>query len=147
MARKRTLEELEAAARRAEARARSLRAEMRKKTEAEKAREGTRILDAVKRWAAVQTPPIPWEGLVDFFTQQAAMKVGKGVVAEHETCGDDVPDGEASPVAQDSDAPSESVEDTPTTASSEVRGMAARMRMREMWGLDDTPAERDVGEA
>lgn len=74
MPRKKTIEELEAAARRAEERARSLRAQARRQTAAEEARTNKQIVEAVKRLvdaAPERIRPTAWADVPDFIDKLA----------------------------------------------------------------------------
>lgn len=69
MPRKKTVEELEAAAKRAEERARSLRAQARRQTAAEEARTNKQIVEAVKRLvdaAPERIRPVDWSDVPAF---------------------------------------------------------------------------------
>ena len=74
MPRKKTVEELEAAARRAEERAKSLRAQARRQTAAEEARTNKQIIEAVKRLvdaAPERIRPKAWEDVPAFIDRLA----------------------------------------------------------------------------
>lgn len=74
MPRKKTVEELEAAARRAEERARSLRAQAKKQTAAETARTNAEIIEAVRRLVAAapeRIRPAAWEDVPEFIDKLA----------------------------------------------------------------------------
>lgn len=74
MPRKKTVEELEAAARRAEERARSLRAQARRQTAAEEARTNKQIIEAVRRLvdaAPERIRPATWADVPDFIDKLA----------------------------------------------------------------------------
>lgn len=74
MPRKKTVEELEAAAKRAEERARSLRAQARRQTAAEEARTNKQIIEAVKRLvdaAPERIRPADWSSVPDFIDKLA----------------------------------------------------------------------------
>lgn len=69
MPRKKTIEELEAAARRAEERAKSLRAQAKKQTAAEEAKTNKQIIEAVKRLvdaAPERIRPVAWSDVPGF---------------------------------------------------------------------------------
>lgn len=69
MPRKRSVEELEAAARRAEERAKQLRAQAKKQTAAEEARTNRQIIESVKRLidaAPERIRPVAWSDVPDF---------------------------------------------------------------------------------
>lgn len=69
MPRKKTVEELEAAAKRAEERARSLRAQARRQTAAEEARTNKAIIEAVRRLvdaAPERIRPVDWSDVPAF---------------------------------------------------------------------------------
>lgn len=72
--RKKTIEELEAAAKRAEERARSLRAQAKRQTAAEEAKTNKQIIEAVKRLvdaAPERIRPKAWEDVPDFIDKLA----------------------------------------------------------------------------
>jgi len=74
MPRKRTIEELEAAARRAEERAKQLRAQARRQTAAEEARTNKAIIEAVRRLvdaAPERIRPAAWEDVPAFIDRLA----------------------------------------------------------------------------
>lgn len=74
MPRKKTVEELEAAAKRAEERARSLRAQARRQTAAEEARTNKAIIEAVRRLvdaAPERIRPTEWSSVPDFIDKLA----------------------------------------------------------------------------
>ena len=74
MPRKRTIEELEAAARRAEERAKQLRAQVRRQTAAEEARTNKAIIEAVRRLvdaAPERIRPAAWEDVPAFIDRLA----------------------------------------------------------------------------
>ena len=74
MPRKRSIEELEAAARRAEERAKSLRAQARRQTAAEEARTNKQIIEAVRRLvdaAPERIRPTEWSSVPDFIDKLA----------------------------------------------------------------------------
>lgn len=69
MPRKRSIEELEAAAKRAEERAKSLRAQARRQTAAEEARTNKAIIEAVRRLvdaAPERIRPVDWSDVPAF---------------------------------------------------------------------------------
>lgn len=72
--RKKTIEELEAAAKRAEERARSLRAQAKRQTAAEEARTNKQIIEAVKRLvdaAPERIRPVDWSDVPSFIDKLA----------------------------------------------------------------------------
>lgn len=72
--RKKTIEELEAAAKRAEERARSLRAQARRQTAAEEARTNKQIIEAVKRLVEASPErirPAAWADVPSFIDRLA----------------------------------------------------------------------------
>ena len=74
MPRRKTVEELEAAARRAEERAKSLRAQARRQTAAEEARTNRQIIEAVRRLvdaAPERIRPAAWADVPDFIDKLA----------------------------------------------------------------------------
>lgn len=74
MPRKRTIEELEAAARRAEERAKQLRAQARRQTAAEEARTNRQIIEAVRRLVAAvpeRIRPVDWSDVPSFIDRLA----------------------------------------------------------------------------
>ena len=74
MPRKKTIEELEAAAKKAEERARSLRAQARRQTAAEEARTNKQIIDAVKRLVEASPErirPTNWPDVPSFIDRLA----------------------------------------------------------------------------
>lgn len=74
MPRKKTIEELETAARRAEERAKRLRAQARKQTAAEEARTNKAIIEAVKRLvdaAPERIRPAAWADVPEFIDKLA----------------------------------------------------------------------------
>lgn len=74
MPRKKSVEELEAAARRAEERAKQLRAQAKKQTAAEEARTNRQIIEAVKRLvdaAPERIRPTAWEDVPSFIDRLA----------------------------------------------------------------------------
>lgn len=74
MPRKRSIEELEAAAKRAEERARILRAQARKQTAAEEARTNKQIIEAVRRLvdaAPERIKPADWSAVPGFIDKLA----------------------------------------------------------------------------
>ena len=85
MSKRKTIEELEAAARAAEKRARELRAQAKKVTEAEEAKINTEIIKALKEW--LKTFPDDskknWEDLPEYFREQARRNREKLQRAEH----------------------------------------------------------------
>ena len=85
MSKRKTIEELEAAARAAEKRARELRAQAKRVTEAEEAKVNTEIIKALKEW--LKTFPDDskknWEDLPEYFREQARRNREKLQRAEH----------------------------------------------------------------
>ena len=74
MPRKKTIEELEAAAKRAEERAKSLRAQARRQTAAEEARTNKAVIEAVRRLveaAPERIRPAAWEDVPEFIDKLA----------------------------------------------------------------------------
>lgn len=74
MPRKRSIEELEAAAKKAEERAKSLRAQARRQTAAEEARTNKQVIEAVKRLvdaAPERIRPVDWSGVPAFIDRLA----------------------------------------------------------------------------
>lgn len=74
MPRKKTIEELEAAAKKAEERAKSLRAQARRQTVAEEARTNKQVIEAVKRLvdaAPERIRPTAWEDVPAFIDRLA----------------------------------------------------------------------------
>ena len=74
MPRKKSVEEMEAAARRAEERAKQLRAQAKKQTAAEEARTNKQIVEAVKRLvgaAPERIRPTAWADVPDFIDKLA----------------------------------------------------------------------------
>lgn len=74
MPRKKTVEELEAAAKRAEERAKSLRAQARRQTAAEEARTNKQIIEAVRRLveaAPERIRPADWSNVPAFIDRLA----------------------------------------------------------------------------
>lgn len=85
MSKRKTIEELEAAARAAEKRARELRAQAKRVTEAEEAKVNAEIIKALKEW--LKTFPDDskknWEDLPEYFREQARRNREKLQRAEH----------------------------------------------------------------
>jgi predicted nucleic acid-binding Zn-ribbon protein len=73
MGKRKTLEELEAAAKAAEKRARELRAQAKKVTEAEEAKVNAEIIKALKEWLATwpDDKKKAWDELPDYFRKRA----------------------------------------------------------------------------
>lgn len=74
MPRKKTIEELEAAARRAEERAKQLRAQAKRQTAAEEARTNKQIIEAVKRLVEAspeRIKPAAWADVPEFIDKLA----------------------------------------------------------------------------
>lgn len=68
---KRTIEQLEQAARQAEQRAKDLRAQAKKLTQAEQAKQNAEIIKAVDEWRKSYPKPIPREDLPKHFREWA----------------------------------------------------------------------------
>jgi uncharacterized protein with HEPN domain len=74
MPRKKTIEELEAAARRAEERAKQLRAQAKRQTAAEEAKTNKQIIEAVKRLVEASPErirPVAWADVPEFIDKLA----------------------------------------------------------------------------
>lgn len=85
MSKRKTIEELEAAARAAEKRARELRAQAKRVTEAEEAKVNTEIIKALKEWLKTfpEDSKKNWEDLPEYFREQARRNREKLQRAEH----------------------------------------------------------------
>jgi len=79
MARKRTLAELEAAAKAAEERAKKLRDQAAKLTRAEEAKTNAEIIKALREWYATwpKRSDVAWEDLPEHFRKWAAKQRGQ----------------------------------------------------------------------
>jgi len=81
MAKRKSIEELEAAAKAAEKRARELRAQAKKATEAEEAKVNAEIIKALKEWLASwpKDKRKEWEELPSYFREQAERNKAKAL--------------------------------------------------------------------
>ena len=77
MAKKKTIEQLEAEAKKAEARAKALREQAKKQTQAEEAKTNADIIKAVEEWRQTLDTPIPREQLPAKFRKWAQMNRDK----------------------------------------------------------------------
>ena len=77
MGRKRSLEELEAAAKAAEQRAKELRAQAKKVTEAEEAKVNAELIKAIREWlnSFPEYKRKKWEDLPDYFRERARRNI------------------------------------------------------------------------
>lgn len=77
MAKKKTIEQLEAEAKRAEARAKALREQAKKQTQAEEAKLNAEIIKAVEEWRLSYEKPLPRENLPLIIRKWAQMNRDK----------------------------------------------------------------------
>lgn len=77
MAKKKTIEQLEAEAKRAEQRAKELRAKAKRQTQAEEAKLNAEIIKAIEEWRQTLDTPIPREQLPAKFRKWAQMNRDK----------------------------------------------------------------------
>lgn len=77
MAKKKTIEQLEAEAKRAEARAKALREQAKKQTQAEEAKLNAEIIKAVEEWRLSFVKPLPRENLPAIIRKWAQMNRDK----------------------------------------------------------------------
>ena len=77
MAKRKSIEELEAAAKAAEKRAKELRAQAKKATEAEEAKVNAELIKAVKEWlySFPEYKRKKWEELPDYFRERAKRNI------------------------------------------------------------------------
>ena len=71
MSNKKTIEELEQAALKAEQRARALRDKAKKQTQAEQARQNAEIIKAIEYWNSTRQVPLPKNDIADKFYEWA----------------------------------------------------------------------------
>lgn len=67
---KKTADELEAEIKKHMNKIKALKIEKEKASKAERAKQNVEILEALEEWRKVQSPPIAWDELSDYFRQQ-----------------------------------------------------------------------------
>ena len=77
MSNKKSIVELEEAARKAEARAKALRDQARKQTQAEEARQNTEIIKAIEYWNSTRPVPLAKNDIASKFYEWAEKNITK----------------------------------------------------------------------